>query len=137
MGLNIDQAKAIAELYTELKPLLKKYARRLLINPALTDEVIHDAFRIACANADSLLQSTNPNGFGENQKIEEEVKNLIDIRKNGFKVPSCPDCETCALQEICHYPTWKRTEDCISRYMPNSMDEEFGKFVLQYREVAL
>lgn len=72
MGLNIDQAKAIAELYTELKPLLKKYARRLLINPALTDEVIHDAFRIACANADSLLQSTNPKGW-----IVKTVRNII------------------------------------------------------------
>lgn len=98
------------------------------------DRIVIKAFMEGVQDED-ILQFVN--GFGENQKIEEEVKNLIDIRKNGFKVPSCPDCETCALQEICHYPTWKRTEDCISRYMPNSMDEEFGKFVLQYREVAL
>lgn len=119
------------ESYTKLLQTVGFLIEEALI---LRNTVVIKAFMEGVQDED-ILQFVN--GFGENQKIEEEVKNLIDIRKNGFKVPSCPDCETCALQEICHYPTWKRTEDCISRYMPNSMDEEFGKFVLQYREVAL
>ena len=76
-------------------------------------------------------------GFGEHEKTTAEVNNLINIHKKGFQVPSCPNCEVCALKEVCHYHTWEKIEDSMLRYIPNSMDGEFFKFILQCRETAL
>lgn len=90
------------------------------------DRIVIKAFAEGVRDED-LLRFIS--GFGENEKITAEVNTLINIRKNGFRVPSCPDCDACGLKDLCHYKTWKKIEDSMHSYVPDSMDEEFGKFI--------
>lgn len=76
-------------------------------------------------------------GFGSNEKIIEEVNNLIRIHKNGFKIPSCPNCETCNLRGKCCYATWEKLQTSMIQSDHNYMNEDFRKFIALCREAVM
>ncbi len=76
-------------------------------------------------------------GFGSNEKIIEEVNNLIRIHKNGFKIPSCPNCETCNLRGKCCYDTWEKLQTSMIQSDHNYMNEDFRKFIALCREAVM
>ncbi len=53
----------LSGLYLEMYPLLFEYARSSLLNNALAEEAVQDAFAIACQKADALFASPNPKGW--------------------------------------------------------------------------
>lgn len=120
----------IAAKYMEI------YNKNARVNEVIrhVDDVVIKAF-MENVQDDEVVQFFS--GFGENEKIMAEVNALIDIHKNGFQVPSCPDCKICALKGICHYHIWKEIEDCMLKYVPNSMNDKFETFILQCRGAAL
>lgn len=39
--------------------------------------------------------------------MQREITFMYDIMKNGMKMPTCPNCEACFLQERCAYKIWE------------------------------
>ncbi|MBP1988884.1 RNA polymerase sigma factor [Paenibacillus eucommiae] len=63
IALNNNQSRAIKALYMEMYYLLLAYAQSPLSDRLLAEEAVQETFRIACAKADKLLSSPNPNGW--------------------------------------------------------------------------
>ncbi|MGN1031100.1 MAG: RNA polymerase sigma factor [Butyricicoccaceae bacterium] len=64
--MDTNQEEQIRRLYLEMYDLLLAYAYSVLKNYALAEEAVQDTFRIACAKADQLLASPNPQGWLKN-----------------------------------------------------------------------
>ena len=75
--------------------------------------------------------------LGGDEKAIAEVRTLINIRNNGFRVPSCPNCDACDLRDVCSYTAWKKIDDSIHNYTPNFMEEEFSNFMIQSHKSSL
>lgn len=60
---NKEQQDFIAGLYMKMRLHLCTYAMRVLDNRDLAEEAVQDTFRIACAKADTLCKSENPEGW--------------------------------------------------------------------------
>jgi RNA polymerase sigma-70 factor (ECF subfamily) len=63
MSLSDEQQKLISGLYMEMYDQLFAYGLNILRSRHQTEEAIQDAFRIACAKADSLAVSENRRGW--------------------------------------------------------------------------
>lgn len=57
------QNEWIGQLYREMYKTLYVYAKNALSDPPSAEEAVQDAFCIACAKSDELLQSDNPKGW--------------------------------------------------------------------------
>jgi len=75
MGLDGNTRKIIEELYEEMFPLLFSYANSSLYEPSLAEEAVQETFRIACAKANDLMASENPNGWVINV-LKNVMKNM-------------------------------------------------------------
>ena len=54
---------AVEKLYKEMYPALRVYALRILEDEAMAEEVVQDAFCVACARREQFLTSPNPQGW--------------------------------------------------------------------------
>ncbi len=54
---------AVEKLYKEMYPALRVYALRILEDEAMAEEVVQDAFCVACARREQFLSSPNPQGW--------------------------------------------------------------------------
>lgn len=61
--LSQEKEQQIERLYRETYTTLYRYAMNALGNPSLAEEVVQDAFRIACAKSQDLRISENPQGW--------------------------------------------------------------------------
>lgn len=63
MGLNKEQDRLIAQLYSDMYYSLSAYALSALNDHSLAEEAVQDTFRIASQKVDDLASSENPKGW--------------------------------------------------------------------------
>lgn len=83
--MNPKQRKLIEKLYIEMYDLLLSYAGSALSSPSQAEEVIQEAFRIACTKIENVCASPNPKGWIFNT-LKFVISNALKQRYRDAKI---------------------------------------------------
>lgn len=62
-------------------------------------------------------------------KMQREITFMYDIMKNGMKMPTCPNCEACFLQERCAYKIWEPISNRLQSMEKIDKTDDFYYFL--------
>lgn len=61
--------------------------------------------------------------------MQREITFMYDIMKNGMKMPICPNCEVCFLQERCVCKIWEPISNRLQSMEKIDKTDEFYYFL--------
>ena len=83
--MNAEERETSERLYLEMYDILIGYARSNVRHDGLAEELVQEAFRIACMNPEELCASDNPRGWMY-LTLKNTIRNSRKSRENGTRL---------------------------------------------------